>query len=281
MGLYKFKKIEKDVYNTNEMIVSEFLFVGDDKYVVVDTGCDFKNYTKYLKEKLLDDKKDIMVVNTHFHPDHSNGNHRFDKVYIGAKDVPFTGYGLPYDRLVKNITTAVYKNMGLASIPLRLVVNKVFGTKKGKTEYIPLYDGDEIDLGDRKLVVRDLPGHTNGSIVLLDKDRQTIYTGDAVNMSTWMFTNPDMKLSEYAENLKSLYDDVKDEGYKKLRCSHVPIANKVTFIKDYAKFIESIKPGSELIKFNIPGVSSPLCIKVRPSLKHLMFGCFYFEDQVG
>ncbi len=281
MGLYKFKKIEKNVYNTNEMIVSEFLFIGDDKYLVVDTGCDFKNYTKYLKEKLLDEKKEVMVVNTHFHPDHSNGNHRFDKVYIGARDIPFTDEGLPYDRLVKDISTAIYKNKGLAVIPLRILVNKVFGTKKGKTQYVPLYDGDEIDLGDRKLVVRELPGHTDGSIVLLDKDRQTIYTGDAVNMATWMFTNPDMKLSEYAQNLKNFYDDVKDDGYKRLRSSHVPITNKVSFIKDYAKFIENIKPGSELIKFNIPGMSSPLCIKFRLTPKHIAYGCFYFEDQIG
>lgn len=281
MGIYKFKKIEKDVYNTNEMLVSEFLFIGDDKYLVVDTGCDFMNYTKYLKGKLLDDKKEVMVVNTHFHPDHSNGNHRFEKVYIGEKDMPFTDEGLPYDRLVKAITTEVYKDKGLAVIPLRILVNKVFGTKKGRTEYVPLFDGDEIDLGDRNLVVRELPGHTNGSIVLLDKERKTIYTGDAVNMATWMFTNPDMKLSKYADNLRKLYADVKDEGYTKLRSSHVPITNKVSFMKDYAKFIDNIKPGSELIKFNIPGMPSPLCIKFRLSLKHLAFGCVYFEDQIS
>ncbi len=281
MGLYKFKKVEKDVYNVNEMIVSEFIFVGDDKYVIVDTGCDFGNYTKYLNDKLLDGEKEVMIVNTHFHPDHSNGNHRFKKVYIGAKDMPFTDEGLPYERLVKDISTAIYKNHPIAAIPLRLVVKKVFGAKKGKTEYIPLYDGDEINLGDRKLIVKELPGHTNGSIVLLDKDRKTIYTGDAVNMATWMFTNPDMKLSEYAQNLKNFYADVKGEGYKKLRSSHVAITNKVSFIKDYAKFIENIKPGSELVKFNIPGMPSPLCIKFRLTPKHIAYGCFYFEDQIG
>lgn len=281
MNFYKLKKIESGVHNINEMIVSQFVFEGDDKYVIFDTGCDLGNYTKYLKNNLLKKDKEIMVVNSHYHPDHSNGNHRFDKVYIGSKDIPFTKEKLPYDKLVEDISTALYKAHPIKTLPIRPIVKKLFATKKGKTEYIPLYDGDEIDLGDRKLIVKELPGHTDGSIVLLDKKRKTIYTADAVNMGTWLWTNPDMKLSDYAANLYKLYDEIKGEGYKKLRCSHVPIANRPSYIKDFAKFIENIKPGSELIKFNLPGIESPLCVKFRISPKHIAYGCFYFENQIG
>ncbi len=281
MDFYQLKKIEKGVHNINEMLVSQFVFEGDDKYVVLDTGCDIGNYTKYLEKKLLKEDKEVMVVNSHFHPDHSNGNHRFKKVYIGEKDVPFSGGKSAYFNLVDTISGAAYKSHPIGTLPLRPIVNKLLRTKKGKTKYVPLHDGDKIDLGDRNLVVKDLPGHTQGSIVLLDKKRKTIYTGDAVNMSTWLWTNPDMKLSEYSDTLRAFYGDIKGKGYKRLRCSHVPFPNRPSFIKDYAKFIDSIKQGKETIKFNMPGMPSPLCIKVRPSLKHLMYCCFYFEDQIG
>ena len=42
-----------------------------------------------------------------------------------------------------------------------------------------LVDGDVIDLGDRRLRILHLPGHTPGSIVVLDEDLR-LYTGDVV-----------------------------------------------------------------------------------------------------
>lgn len=59
------------------------------------------------------------------------------------------------------------------------LVDKLLMTKKGNTESVPLKDGDEIDLGDKKLIVKDFPGHTPGSITLLDPALKFIYAGDA------------------------------------------------------------------------------------------------------
>jgi len=43
-----------------------------------------------------------------------------------------------------------------------------------------LAEGDVIDLGDRSFVVLHTPGHTAGSICLLDDANGTIFTGDAI-----------------------------------------------------------------------------------------------------
>ena len=43
-----------------------------------------------------------------------------------------------------------------------------------------LHDGDMIDLGDRRLEVLHLPGHSPGSICLLDTDARILFTGDVV-----------------------------------------------------------------------------------------------------
>src|SRR5947207_8811006 len=41
-------------------------------------------------------------------------------------------------------------------------------------------EGDAIDLGDRSVVVLHTPGHTAGSICLLDDANGTVFTGDAI-----------------------------------------------------------------------------------------------------
>jgi glyoxylase-like metal-dependent hydrolase (beta-lactamase superfamily II) len=43
-----------------------------------------------------------------------------------------------------------------------------------------LADGDEISLGDRTLTVLHLPGHSPGSIALLDRGNGILFTGDVV-----------------------------------------------------------------------------------------------------
>lgn len=43
-----------------------------------------------------------------------------------------------------------------------------------------LHDGDSIDLGDRRLQVLHLPGHSPGSIALLDPDSAILFSGDVV-----------------------------------------------------------------------------------------------------
>lgn len=41
-------------------------------------------------------------------------------------------------------------------------------------------DGEAIDLGGRRLIVLNLPGHTTESVVLFDRDRNQVFSGDFV-----------------------------------------------------------------------------------------------------
>lgn len=43
----------------------------------------------------------------------------------------------------------------------------------------PLFDGDTVDLGDRALIAYATPGHTAGSIVILDPKNGALFTGDS------------------------------------------------------------------------------------------------------
>ena len=256
-------------------IVNEFLIEGSDKAVLFDTGLDIFDIKKYVS-KLT--KKELVVVNSHFHPDHANGNHHFDKVHIGEKDVPTFTTADVYFRLVEDIVTATLERYPKAQ-KLMPLVDKLIMTKKGNTEYIPLKDGDEIDLGDKKLIVKDFPGHTPGSITLLDPALKFIYAGDASDIDIWMFTNPGCSLHEYAETGRRYYKEVEAMGYTKYRGSHMPITHNISFMRDYAEWIDKLTPEKALMKFNTPGGKSKLCIAIAPSAKHILFTSVYWAHQ--
>lgn len=275
MTIYRVSNVKDIAKEINELMVSSFLIEGKDKAVLLDTGMDIFNIEKFVS-KLT--SKELIVVNSHFHPDHSNGNHKFKEIYIGKADVPTFTKKDPYFKLVDDISQGIFAKGNKYKF-LKPIISKFLMTKKGNTKYKALKDGEKIDLGDRKLIVKNFPGHTPGSITLLDKDNKFIFMGDACNMGTWMWTNPDCNLHDYARTARKYYDDVKKDGYKKIRGSHVPLCNDISFIKDYANWVDTLTEKKALKTFNMPGARSKFCIAVKPSLKHGMFTCFYFAHQ--
>lgn len=275
MFKYGKRKLIQGVTRITDGIVNEFLIEGSHRAVLFDTGLDLFNIKDFVA-KLT--QKELIVVNSHFHPDHANGNHRFAKVYIGEKDIPTFTTEDVYFKLVDDILQATLERYPKAK-KLMPLVDKLIMTKPGETEYVPLKDGDEIDLGDKKLIVKDFPGHTPGSITLLDPAMRFIYAGDASDIDIWMFTNPDCSLHEYAETGRRYYKEVEAMGYTRYRGSHMPVTHSITFMRDYAEWIDRLTPQKALLKFNTPGGRSKLCIAAAPSRKHLLFTSVYWAHQ--
>ena len=94
-----------------------------------------------------------------------------------------------------------------------------------------------------------------------------------------MFTNPGCSLHEYAETGRRYYKEVEAMGYTKYRGSHMPITHNISFMRDYAEWIDKLTPGKALMKFNTPGGKSKLCIAVAPSAKHILFTSVYWAHQ--
>lgn len=76
--------------------------------------------------------------------------------------------------------------------------------------------GDELDLGDRRLTVVELPGHTPGSIGLIDHEERALLAGDAIYEGGLIDTLPESDVEAYLgtmERLRVLDVDVVYPGH--------------------------------------------------------------------
>jgi glyoxylase-like metal-dependent hydrolase (beta-lactamase superfamily II) len=64
--------------------------------------------------------------------------------------------------------------------------------------------GDEIDLGDRRFTVIDLPGHTPGSIGLIDHEERALISGDAIYDGGLIDTLPESDVRTYLHTMDLL-----------------------------------------------------------------------------
>ena len=68
-----------------------------------------------------------------------------------------------------------------------------------------MLDGDEIDLGNRKLRIIHLPGHTPGSIAVLDISRRVLISGDPIQEHGHIFMFGEHRnMKDYITSLKKL-----------------------------------------------------------------------------
>lgn len=155
-----------------------YIVEGSSRALVIDTGYGIGNL-KGLIEKITTLPYD--VVNTHFHGDHTLGNYQFTDVYIHKDDLV---------SCQKNIDHKIRERF--TELPKKMDVPFTINDYTAIAEYnlLPICEGQIFDLGGQyELEVVDAPGHTFGSICLLDRKRRILFTGDAlVSTPTFIFT---------------------------------------------------------------------------------------------
>ena len=136
-------KIDEGTWRFEDGFVRFFLVEGDDKAALIDSGANCPDALE-LAKTLTD--KDIILLNTHGDGDHTSGTSKFSCIYIHPAD--FTG----------------------------CEVDKRYP----ETKLVEIKDGDLIDLGNRPLRIIHIPGHTKGSVAILDVNRRALFAGDSV-----------------------------------------------------------------------------------------------------
>lgn len=157
------------------------LVEGPEKALLIDTGFGVGDL-KALCTELVGDKE-IIVVNSHCHGDHSLGNSQFGKVYIHKYDAPMLidqqreDFFDEFNHVGEDVWKHYYKDEDI--IPF------------SKYEVIPCEDETIFNLGgDYDVVLYHVPGHTPGGAVFLDKKARILYSGDAIMYLTNGISGP-------------------------------------------------------------------------------------------
>ncbi len=164
------KELAENVWRIEELGayggVNMYLALGKKNALLIDAGYGLNNPGPFVKTITA---LPVLVVNTHGHYDHAGGNGNFTKIFAHPADFPLMG-----------------------------------GMKGAAGEITPVRDGYVFDLGGRKLAVVETPGHTPGSICLLDAEHRMLFTGDNNNSHTWMFLRESTPLETYLKTLEKL-----------------------------------------------------------------------------
>lgn len=170
---YEIQKIGEGTWRISEYAVSVFLLEGTEKALLLDTGAGIGDL-KAEAEKLT--HLPLIVVNTHGHIDHAGGNQQFDEVHLARADFQMAEETCGYADRQDYARTRLER-----FCPEKLQEGLDALLPDGDWKKVPLEDGDKIELGERTLEVIATPGHTAGSICLLDEKNRLLFTGDMVN----------------------------------------------------------------------------------------------------
>ena len=71
-------------------------------------------------------------------------------------------------------------------------------------EFLTVTEGDVFDLGGLALEVYELPGHTPGGIVLLDRKDRILFSGDSILEQTWMQLPECLPMEQFLASLDKI-----------------------------------------------------------------------------
>ena len=188
-----------------------YLVEGRDYSLLIDSMMGFGILRDFCKTLT---NKPIKLVNTHAHWDHIGGNIHFAACYIHHREIPLLQEAVGY---TKEQFFAVAKQIALPEYSDQLELDENFGDAKPMLVF-PLYDGDVFDLGDRKIEVMEVVGHTTGSIVLIDQKTRIAYAGDACNTNTLLEFPHSLPVATYMKSLLKFHKRKCD--FDMLYCGH-------------------------------------------------------------
>ena len=142
MGPDQIVKLYENTWAAEDGNVRIFILAGTEKALMIDSGTTGIPVLD-IARKVTD--LPVMLLNTHADPDHIAGNDAFEEFYMHPSEA------------------IVYHNIHHRS-----------------GRILPVFDGDELDLGGRTVQVVHVPGHTPGSITVLDREQRCLIGGDPI-----------------------------------------------------------------------------------------------------
>ena len=163
---YKITQINSSSWSIEDEIVRIYLLTGSDCALLIDSGANIKNIREIIST--ITDLP-LKLLNTHADMDHIGANGEFDSFYMHPEEEP-------------NL-----RNSG------------------NKGTIVPVQNGDVIDLGNRPLKIIHIPGHTPGSIAVLDILGRVLISGDPIQRNSEIFMfGSQRNMDQYIRSLENL-----------------------------------------------------------------------------
>ncbi len=187
--------------------VQIFLFIGTEKALLIDSGYG-RGDLKGVVESLTD--LPVMLVNTHADWDHISGNKQFPEAFMHPED---------FEKYQQTANKEEWEASSLKAV----------------------HDGDVIDIGGRRFEVIWIPGHTPGSIALLDPDNRILISGDSAQGGTIVMWGVGRNMDHYIGSLKKLYG--MRERFDIIYPSHGSFPAENSILEDLIEKVTAVKNG--------------------------------------
>lgn len=178
-----------------------YLVIGTERAALIDTGTGIGRLDEVVAA--LTDLP-VQVINTHEHYDHVGGNYRFENT--AAFDDPAALKRLANGRTAESMARYKTDEYVIRPYPDGFDVEAWHIPPHTPTRL--LKDGDVIELGGRRLEVIHIPGHSPGSIALLDRKKRVLFTGDHFFPGPLYCHAEDVEIAKYVASNKKLADIV-------------------------------------------------------------------------
>ncbi len=196
--------VNENTWRVEDGGVRFFLLAGTEKALLIDSGMNVHNARDIAAELT---GLPVFLLNTHADMDHIGSNEQFETFWMHPAE------------------EAVYRRSG----------------KPGTIR--PVREGDVIDLGQRELRIIELPGHTPGSIAVLDAANRVLISGDPIQRHGRIFMfGSHRNMADYIRSLEHLetYLPLFDEIWP----SHADIPIPTSTIRELRDGAQAILAGT-------------------------------------
>lgn len=166
MSDYRTIQIDRDFYCIEQDFVRCFLLVGEKEALLVDTGFGGSDLQGYIKG--ITDLP-VRVIFTHADGDH-----------VGCA-------GLFENRFMHPCEYDYYYNNNKNTVPVT-----------------PVWEGEIIDIGSYRFEVILIPGHTPGSIALLEREKRFLIGGDSIQTGRIFMFGHGRNFSAFRDSMKKM-----------------------------------------------------------------------------
>lgn len=184
--MYKSEKINEHTYKIIDSYDDAmYLLIGSQKALLIDAGMEKVDLHDYISSITT---IPVVLALSHGHIDHIGQSGSFENVFMNL-----------LDRDV--YLSHMHMNVGhFNSDGLNFKDNE-------KIHDMPQF----FDLGDRKIDVLSLGGHTPGSTIFIDQSQKMIFTGDAIGSGCgcWMQLDECQTIKQYQKNLAYVLQQLK------------------------------------------------------------------------